>query len=107
MSDKGAYAAAILSSGFLQRHLLPRLSIFDLLRLQCVSTALQDVVCSASDSSWRAATARTTSRHHYLTRVQTGCQLAAREYANLQRAIRTQEPNIACACAASVAELRR
>ena len=70
---------AVLFSDVLQQHLLPRLSLPDLLRLMCVNTSLKQALATAPDSVWRAVSSRTVPASHSLAR--TGSRHAARQYA--------------------------
>ena len=82
---------SLLSSSLLQRHLLPRLCLSDLLAVEHVSLAFRQLVTSAPDPVYGAALARTLPPSHRLARVQTGCRQAAYDYAHLLRAFRTQD----------------
>ena len=98
MADTSSTQAALLSCGLLQRHLLPRLCLSDLLCIECVSTAFQHLICSAPDAVWTAVIARTVPPSHHLAKLpETGRQQAARQYATLQRAIQTEDITTTCA----------
>ena len=99
MADTGSVQAALLSSGVLQKHLLPRLCLSDLLRVGSLNKAFQQLICCAPDAVWSAVIALTVPPSHPLAqaRLQNGCQQAARRYAALQRAIKTRDISTTCA----------
>ena len=79
----------LLSSGLLQRHLLPRLDLSDLLSFESIGAPFKHLVASASEKVWHAVSARTVPPNHHLLDVQTGFQQAARQYASTERAVKT------------------
>ena len=81
----------LLSSSLVQRHLLPRLCLDDLVSLENVSTAFRHHVRSAPEEAWAAAITRSVPPSHHLARVQTGLQQASRKYLATQSAIRTRD----------------
>ena len=72
MADSGV-TAAVLSSRVLQEHLFPHLSIFDLLRLERLSTEFKHYLVSAdADFVWRKAAASTLPPSHRLVTLTEG-----------------------------------
>ena len=47
--------SSVISTGLLERHLLPHISLPDLQSLRQLNTAFKQLVASAPDSAWRAA----------------------------------------------------
>ena len=71
MTDSGV-TAAVLASQLLHNHLFPRLTIYDMLRLERLDTAFRDCLVSAADSAWRLASANTLPPSHRLVRLTEG-----------------------------------
>ena len=94
--EGGSTAAALISSGVLQQHLLPRLHLGDLHSIECVSTAFGQLLAQAPENVWEAAIARTVPPSHPLARVQLDYQQAVYQCAALQRAIDAQDISIMC-----------
>ena len=67
MPDSGV-TAAVLASQLLHNHLFPRLTIYDMLRLERLDTAFRDCLVSAADSAWKLAAANTLPPSHRLVR---------------------------------------
>ena len=73
MTDSSVLAAVLsLVNGVLHDHLFPRLTIYDVLRLEQLNTAFRDCLTTATDSVWRIAAANTLPPSHRLVRLTKG-----------------------------------
>ena len=78
MADSGL-TAALLCSGLLETHLFPRLSIYDLLRLERLDTAFRYYLGFDADPVWRRSAASTLPQSHRLVRLTEGITQATRD----------------------------
>ena len=66
--DRSHLFAAVVCSGLLQKHLLPRLQLAQMLTLERTTTSLQHIVGFAHDAVWRASLLNTVPSEHVLAR---------------------------------------
>ena len=92
--DSGNTLAALLSCGLLQRHLITRLLVPDLLSAEAATAGFRHLITTLPDGVWREAIARTVVPGHPLAGAQSGCRQAVRQYTDLQKAVHTQDASI-------------
>ena len=99
--DSSGNLAALLSSGLVQRHLLPRLDVHDLLSVEGVSTGFKHLLNVVDEGVWSAAI-RTQSPCHPLALVKKDVRQAVRQYAELREAIKYEDASVMCAAICAV-----
>ena len=70
--DRSRQVAEVVGSGLLQKHLLFKLQVAQMLNLERTTTSLQQIVSSAPEAVWRASLLNTVPFGHVLTRPTTG-----------------------------------
>ena len=85
---------ALSCQNVLQLHLLPRLPLSNLLRLEAVDVFWQHQLASAPEEVWRAALSRMVPPDHRLAGVVSDCRQAAHDFAADQTAIRFSKYSI-------------
>lgn len=89
-SDSRDTVQDVLNSGLVQRRLLPRLGIAELLSLKYVSQPFLQLMAAVPDVVWKAAARRSLPPTHYLAQAQDIHQ-ALSQWCAAQQAIRAQE----------------